>query len=75
MSINSPTSDPDISTASASLTLTPTEPVAAITDGEAAAMVRLDPATASKIDALVIGYVTSIASVDPQSPDFVTKLN
>jgi uncharacterized protein YaaN involved in tellurite resistance len=75
VSINSPTSDPDISTASASLTLTPTEPVAAITDGEAAAMVRLDPATASKIDALVIGYVTSIASVDPQSPDFVTKLN
>jgi uncharacterized protein YaaN involved in tellurite resistance len=75
VSINSPTSDPDTSTASASLTLTPPGPVAAITDGEAAAMVRLDPATASKIDALVNSYVTSIASVDPQSPDFVTKLN
>ena len=45
MSNNSPTSAPDTS---ASLTLTPPEPVAAITDGEAAAMVRIDPATASK---------------------------
>jgi uncharacterized protein YaaN involved in tellurite resistance len=72
VSINSPTSAPDTS---ASLTLTPPEPVAAITDGEAARMVRLDPPTASKIDTMVSGYVSSLASVDPQSPDFATKLS
>jgi len=38
-------------------------------------MVRLDPTTASKINAIVSGYVQSIASVDPQSPDFATKLS
>jgi len=38
-------------------------------------MVRLDPTTASKINAIVSGYVQSIALVDPQSPDFATKLS
>ena len=75
MSINSPTSAPDTSASRAPLTLTPPEPVAAITDGEAASMVRLDPSTAGKIDAIVNGYIQSIASLDPQSPDFATRLN
>ncbi|TMB68757.1 MAG: toxic anion resistance protein [Chloroflexi bacterium] len=38
-------------------------------------MVRLEPSTASKIDAIVNGYIDSVASLDPQSPDFATKLN
>ena len=75
MSINSPTSAPDTSGSRAALRLTPPEPVAAITDGEAASMVRLEPSTASKIDAIVNGYIDSVASLDPQSPDFATKLN
>ncbi len=75
MSIDSATSAPDTSASRAALTLTPPEPVAAITDREAASMVRIDPSTASKIDALVNSYIKSIASLDPQSPDFVTKLN
>jgi len=75
VSINSPTSAPDTSASRAPLTLTPPEPVAAITDGEAASMVRLDPSTAGKIDAIVNGYIQSIASLDPQSPDFATRLN
>lgn len=75
MSINSPTSAPDTSALRAAFTLTPPDPVAAITDGEAASMVRLDPSTASKIDAIVSGYIKSIATLDPQSPDFATKLN
>lgn len=75
MSINSPTSTLDPTVASAPLTLTPPESVAAITDEEAARMVRLDPATASKLDAIVDGYVKSIASVDPQSPEFTAKLD
>ena len=74
MSIKPPASAPDTSDSRA-LTLTPPEPVAAITDGEAAGMIQLDPSTAGKIDAVVNGYITSIASLDPQSPDFATKLN
>ena len=74
MSIKPPASAPDTSDSRA-LTLTPPEPVAAITDGEAAGMIQLDPSTAGKIDAMVNGYITSIASLDPQSPDFATKLN
>jgi uncharacterized protein YaaN involved in tellurite resistance len=75
VSINSPTSAPDTSGSRAALRLTPPEPVAAITDGEAASMVRLEPSTASKIDAIVNGYIDSVAALDPQSPDFATKLN
>ena len=75
MSINSPTSGPDTSASRAELTLTPPEPVEAITDREAASMVRLDPSTASKIDAIVKGYIESLTSLDPQSPNFATKLN
>ena len=75
MSINSPTSAPDTSSSRTALRLTPPEPVAAITDAEAASMVRLEPSTASKIDAIVNGYIDSVASLDPQSPDFATKLN
>jgi len=75
VSINSPTSGPDTSASRAELTLTPPEPVEAITDREAASMVRLDPSTAGKIDAIVKGYIESLTSLDPQSPNFATKLN
>jgi uncharacterized protein YaaN involved in tellurite resistance len=75
VSINSPTSAPDTSASSGALTLVPPQPVAAITDGEAASMVRLDQATAGKIDAVVNGYIKSIASLDPRSADFATKAN
>jgi uncharacterized protein YaaN involved in tellurite resistance len=75
VSINSPTSGPDTSASPAELTLTPPEPVEAITDRETASMVRLDPSTASQIDAIVKGYIESLTSLDPQSPNFATKLN
>ena len=54
MSINSPTSAPDTS---ASLTLTPPEPVVAITDGEAARMVReiQSPSVRSMLDCSAAG--------------------
>lgn len=38
-------------------------------------MVRLDPSTATKIDAIVKSYIESLTSLDPQSPNFTTKLN
>jgi uncharacterized protein YaaN involved in tellurite resistance len=75
VSTNPPTSAPDNSASSTSLTLVPPQPVAAITEAEAAGLVNVDPATSSKIDAMVGGYVKSLASLDPHSQDFASKVN
>jgi uncharacterized protein YaaN involved in tellurite resistance len=61
--------------ANTALTLVPPQPVATITEAEAASLVQVDKATAGKIDALVNGYVKSLASIDPHSQDFATKVN
>ena len=75
MSTNTPTSPVDQSASNTALTLVPPQPVAAITDAEAASMVQVDATTAGKIDAMVNGYIKSIASLDPHSQDFATKVN
>ena len=75
MSTNAPTSAVDQSASSTALTLVPPQPVAAITEDEAASMVKVDAATASKIDAMVTGYIKSLTSLDPHSQDFATKVN
>ena len=75
MSTNAPTSAPDTSASSTALTLVPPQPVAAITADEAASMVKVDATTASKIDAMVSGYIKSLTSLDPHSQDFATKVN
>ena len=75
MSTNSPTAAPDNSASSTSLTLVPPQPVATITEAEAASLVHVDPATSSRIDAMVGGYVKSLASLDPHSQDFANKVN
>jgi uncharacterized protein YaaN involved in tellurite resistance len=73
--MNPSTPAPDNSVSSTALTLVPPQPVPAITDAEAASMVQVDPSTAGKIDAMVNGYIKSIASLDPHSADFATKVN
>jgi uncharacterized protein YaaN involved in tellurite resistance len=70
-----PTSTPDASASNTSLTLVPPQPVATITDAEAASMVQVDASSAGKIDAMVNGYIKSIASLDPHSQEFATKVN
>ena len=75
MSMNSPTIAPDNSASSTALTLVPPQPVATITEAEAASLVQVDPATSTKIDAMVSGYVKSLASLDPHSTDFANKVN
>jgi uncharacterized protein YaaN involved in tellurite resistance len=75
VSTNMPASAPDSSASSTALTLVPPQPVTAITDAEAAGMVRVDPATAGRIDTIVSGYVKSVISLDPHSQDFATKVN
>jgi uncharacterized protein YaaN involved in tellurite resistance len=75
LSTNAPTSAADMSASNTALTLVPPQPVAAITEDEAASMVKVDAATASKIDAMVSGYIKSLTSLDPHSQDFATKVN
>jgi len=75
LSTNAPTAAPDQSASNTALTLVPPQPVAVITDDEAASMVKVDSATASKIDAMVNGYIKSLTSLDPHSQDFATKVN
>lgn len=75
MSTNAPTSAADTSASNTALTLVPPQPVAAITTDEAASMVKVDATTATKIDAMVSGYIKSLTSLDPHSQDFATKVN
>ena len=75
MSTKAPTSAADPSASNTALTLVPPQPVAAITEDEAASMVKVDAATAGKIDAMVSGYIKSLTSLDPHSQDFATKVN
>ena len=75
MSTNVPTSMPDGSASNTSLTLVPPQPVPVVTDTDAAAMVKVDPATATKVDAMVGDYIKSLASLDPHSQDFGNKVN
>ena len=67
------TTDPSAS--NTALTLVAPQPVATITDEEAASMVKVDPATATRIDAMVSAYIKSLTSLDPHSQDFATKVN
>ncbi len=75
MSTNMPTAAPDMSASSTELTLVPPQPVQVVTDADAAAMVKVDSATATRIDSMVSGYIKSLTSMDPHSQDFATKVN
>src|SRR6202011_5503697 len=70
-----PTSAPDTSASSTALTLVPPQPVQVVTDADAEAMVKVDSATATRIDSMVSGYIKSLTSMDPHSQDFATKVN
>jgi uncharacterized protein YaaN involved in tellurite resistance len=74
VSMNSPAT-PDNSASSTALTLIPPQPVATITNAEAASLVQVDASTAGKIDSMVNGYIKSLTSLDPHSQDFANKVN
>ena len=79
MSTNSPTpsltpiSDP--STSGGPLVLVPPQPVPTVTDQEAGAMVKVDPQTAGRIQAMVKAYIDALTSLDPHTQAFADKLN
>jgi uncharacterized protein YaaN involved in tellurite resistance len=56
------------------LVLEPPKPVAAVSNDQAAAAVRVDPETAKQIDGAVHGFIESLSQMDPHSPDFQRKV-
>jgi uncharacterized protein YaaN involved in tellurite resistance len=73
LSTNTPTAS-DPSAVDSALTMVPPQPVPSITHDQVSTMAQVDAATASKIDAMVNGYITSLASLDPHSQEFVAKV-
>lgn len=56
------------------LVLEPPRPVSAVTHEQAASTIKLDPETASRIEAAVSSYVDSLISLEAQSPAFEQKV-
>lgn len=56
------------------LVLEPPRPVSAVTQEQAAAAVRIDEATAGRIEAAVNAYVDSLTALEAQSPEFEQKV-
>jgi len=61
---------------STALALVPPQPVAVVTDQQAAAQAQnIDPAAAKQIEATVTQYVNTLVSTDPHSPAFDQQIN
>jgi len=75
VSTNSPNATDTAAANNTGLTLIPPQPVPVVTETDADAMVKVDAATSSKIDGMVGDYVKSLASLDPHSQDFSSKVN
>src|SRR5438270_7042327 len=56
------------------LVLEPPTPVPSVTTQQAASTVKVDEATAAKIDAAVTAYIESLTSLEAQSPEFERKV-
>lgn len=62
-------------TETAALTLTPPDPVPAMTPEKAAGLVPIDDAKRSKLDERVDAFVEELAAMDANSPDFGAKVD
>ena len=67
-------SSPRAETTADELVLDPPKPVGTVTPEQAAASLKVDEATASRIAAAVDAYVESLAKLDAQSPEFDQKV-
>jgi uncharacterized protein YaaN involved in tellurite resistance len=66
----------DTTSDSTALALVPPQPVAVVTDEQAAAQAQqIDPAAKKQIDATVATYVNQLLSADPHSPTFDKQVN
>jgi uncharacterized protein YaaN involved in tellurite resistance len=67
------TAAPEADTAD-ELVLEPPTPVPPVTPDRAASTIKVDEATAARIDAAVNAYIESLTSLEPQSPEFERKV-
>jgi uncharacterized protein YaaN involved in tellurite resistance len=65
---------PGTDSSSDELVLEPPRPVTTVTHEQAASTIKLDPETASRIEAAVSAYVDSLTSLEAQSPAFEQKV-
>jgi uncharacterized protein YaaN involved in tellurite resistance len=66
----------DTTSDSTALALVPPQPVAVVTDQQAAAQAQqIDPAAKKQIDDTVVAYVNQLLSADPHSPTFDKQVN
>src|SRR5579859_1551496 len=56
------------------LVLEPPSPVPSVTTAQAAATIKVDDATAARIDAAVTAYIESLTALQAQSPEFERKV-
>jgi len=57
------------------LTLTPPQPVVAVSPDKVGGMVPMDQGAIPGLDKTVVDYVEGLTSLDPHSPEFATKAN
>jgi uncharacterized protein YaaN involved in tellurite resistance len=62
-------------TTPAPLVLTPPEPVPAVTEAQASASIKVDPAAARQIDSSVAAFVDRLATLDVHSPEFASRVD
>ncbi|HEY3063596.1 MAG TPA: toxic anion resistance protein [Chloroflexota bacterium] len=65
---------PDTEPTTDELVLDPPKPVGSVSLEQAASSIKIDDATAAKINAAVTSYVDSLTSLEAQSPEFTQKV-
>ena len=61
-------------TADEAVVLEPPSPIPSVTTAQAAATIKVDDATAARIDAAVTAYIESLTNLEAQSPEFERKV-
>src|SRR6202171_3421719 len=57
------------------LVLEPPSPIPNVTQAQAAATIKVDDATAARINAAVTAYIDSLTTLEAQSPEFERKVS
>jgi uncharacterized protein YaaN involved in tellurite resistance len=66
---------PEADTAADELVLEPPAPIPSVTATQAAATIKVDEATAARINAAVASYIDSLTRLEAQSPEFERKVS
>src|SRR5438552_18697398 len=66
---------PEADTAADELVLEPPAPIPSVTATQAASTIKVDEATAARINAAVTSYIDSLTKLEAQSPEFERKVS